>query len=178
MKTRLVGAALVLGGCPTPNDPPPPPTPVPLVNMDDFTRVTDPSVDWFADQRPVEAICDDFGWTYDPLYMSLAVGTDICDYPTFTQPTLEPLEPGDVIDIQGLHGPLTADEPAEGYLAIAIEGEILWEWTVAIPANAAVIQDQVTIEKSFPVGAELQFHLHNHGPNGWDLMEVMVTHAQ
>jgi hypothetical protein len=23
----------------------------------------------------------------------------------------------------------------------------------------------------------MQFHLHNHGPNGWDLQSVLVTHA-
>jgi hypothetical protein len=176
VKRGLVGLVLVLASCPAPADPPDP-EPVPLVNMDGWTRVTDASLDVFADQRPADAVCDDAGWNYDPLYMSLAIGTDVCDYPTFRQATLEPIEPGDTIDITGLHGPLTAEGPAEGYMAISIDGDIVWEWTVQIPAEADVIEQQFTIDRSFPVGAEMQFHLHNHGPNGWDLIEVMVTHA-
>jgi hypothetical protein len=169
--------ALALAGCPAPPAPPDS-EPVPLVIPDGWTRVTDASLDRFADLRPADAICDDAGWNYDPLYRSLAVGTDVCDYPTFSQPTLEPLEPGDVVEIIGLHGPLTAAQPTEGYLAIAIDGEIVWELTVPIPADAAVIEGQFTVEQSFPLGSEVQYHLHNHGPNGWDLIDVLVTHAQ
>lgn len=178
MKRVGLGIAITVTlGCPAPVEPPDP-TPVPLVQPDGWTRVTDASLDVFADLRPADAICDDAGWNFDPLYMSLAIGTDVCDYPTFRQATLEPLEPGDVVDIKGLHGPLTAPQPAQGYLAIAIDGQIVWEWSVEIPADADVIDEQFTIEQSFPVGAQMQFHLHNHGPNGWDLIEVMVTHAQ
>jgi hypothetical protein len=177
MKHELLVLGLVVASC-SPAPEPPDPTPVPLVNMDGWTRVTDASVDVFADQRPPDAICDDAGWSYDPLYMSLAIGTDVCDYPTFSQLTLEPLEPGDVIDITGLHGQLTAQAPAEGYMAIAIDGEIVWEWKVQIPADFAAIEEQLTLDQGFPLGSELQFHLHNHGPNGWDLIAVMVTHAE
>lgn len=168
--------ALALVGCTAPSDPPDP-MPVPLVVMDGWERVTDASLDVFADQRPPGAVCDDAGWNYDPLYMSLAVGTDLCDYPTFRQPTLEPLEPGDVVDIDAFHGVLTAEGPAEGYMAIAIDGEIVWELSVPIPADAAVIDGQFTVDRSFPLGSEMQFHVHNHGPNGWDLLAVLVTHS-
>jgi hypothetical protein len=174
---RGLALALAHAGCPAPPAPPDS-EPVPLVIPDGWTRVTDASLDRFADLRPADAICDDAGWNYDPLYRSLAVGTDVCDYPTFSQLTLEPLEPGDVVEIIGLHGPLTAAQPTEGYLAIAIDGEIVWELTVPIPADAAVIEGQFTVEQSFPLGSEVQYHLHNHGPNGWDLIDVLVTHAQ
>ena len=177
MKKRdLICLALVLVGCTPPPDPPDP-MPVPLVIMDGWERVTDPSLDVFADQRPPDAVCDDAGWNYDPLYMALAVGTDVCDYPTFSQLTLEPLEPGDVIDIDGFHGVLTAEMPAEGYMGIAIDGEIVWELSVQIPSDVAVIEGQIMVDRSFPLGSEMQFHLHNHGPNGWDLQMVQVTHA-
>jgi hypothetical protein len=178
MKARFTPVLLLLVGCPGPTDPVvPDPTPVPLVNSEAWVRVVDPTMDVFAAERPPDAVCDDFGWFYDPLYQSLAVQTDECDYPTLTQPTLEPLEPGDVVRIQGFHGTLSAPEPSEGYLAIAVDGVILWELTVAIPGGAAVIDEEITIESSFALGSELQFHLHNHGPNTWDLMSVIVTHA-
>jgi hypothetical protein len=174
----MLGMLVMIGGCPTPEPIPEPSTPMPLVKPDSWTRVTDASLDRFADQRPPDAVCDDAGWNYDPLYMSLAVGTDECDYPTFSQPTLEPLEIGDVVEIVGLHGPLTAEFPADGYMGISIDGEIVWELTVPIPADAAVIEGQFTVDQSFPLGSEVQYHLHNHGPNGWDLVDVLVTHAQ
>jgi hypothetical protein len=176
MNRSLVGLVLALAGCSKPADPPDP-IPVPLVNPDGWVRVTDASLDVFADQRPPDAICDDAGWNYDPLYMSLAIGTDVCDYPTFSQATLEPLEPGDVIDIVAFHGVLTAEGPAEGYMGISIDGMIVWEWSVQIPSDVEVIEEQVTVDQSYPLGSEMQFHLHNHGPNGWDLQTVLVTHA-
>lgn len=57
----MVYLALVLVGCAAPLDPPDP-MPVPLVNMDSWERVTDASLDVFADQRPPDAVCDDAGW--------------------------------------------------------------------------------------------------------------------
>jgi hypothetical protein len=175
-RAARVMVALALAGCterPEPFDP----TPVPLADMNAWVRVTDASHDVFADQRPPEAVCDDTGWYFEPMLMSLEVLTGLCDYVTLSQPTLEPLEPGDVIDILGLHGALWAAEPAEGYMAIAIDGVIVWELTVSIPNDAAVIDEQFTVDRSVPLGSDMQFHVHNHGLNSWDLTEVMITHA-
>jgi hypothetical protein len=170
---------LALAGCSEQPDQAeqPDPTPVPLADMTDWVRITDASHDVFADQRPPGAVCDDTGWYYEPMRMSVEVLTGLCDYVTLGQPTLEPLEPGDVIDILGLYGALWAAEPAEGYIAIAIDGEIVWELTVSIPNDAAVIDEQFTVDRSVPLGSEMQLHVHNHGLNSWDLTEVMVTHA-
>jgi hypothetical protein len=67
--------------------------------MDGWVRVTDASIDAFADQRPPDAVCDDTGWYFDPQLMMVEVKTGLCDYLTLSQPTLEPLEPGDVIEV-------------------------------------------------------------------------------
>ena len=168
---------LVLAGCPEP-EPQPDPTPVPLVIADDWMRVIDPTLDVFADQRPPDAVCEDFGWGVDPFYQALEVQTDICDYATLSQPSLEPLEPGDVVDIVAIHGTLTAETPSEGYMGLAIDGELMWEFTAAIPGDAAPIEESFTVDRSFPLGSDVQFHVHNHGPNTWALVSVMVTHAQ
>jgi hypothetical protein len=178
VQLALVVFALVLGGCPQPDDPKPEPEPVPLVLGDNWVRVLDPSLDVFADQRPPDAVCDDFGWGVDPFYQALEVQTDMCDYVTLNQPSLEPLEPGDVVAISGFHNTLTAETPSEGYMAISVDGEILWEFSASIPGDAAPIEESITIDDSFPLGSDVQLHVHNHGPNTWALVSVMVTHAQ
>lgn len=148
-----------------------------LARAESWTRVTDPALDVFADQRPADAICDDCGWGFDPVFQSLVVQTDVCDYLTLRQLTLEPLEPGDVVEIDGFHGVLVAEEPATGYMALALDGEIVWEFRAPIPSDAAIIDEQFTVDRSYPLGTDLQFHVHNHGPNTWDLIAVLVTHA-
>jgi hypothetical protein len=167
--------ALTLAGCPEP-PPEPEPEPVAIVNADFWTRVVDPTLDVFADQRPPDAVCDDAGWGVDIFQQSIEVYTDVCDYPTLSQPSLEPIEPGDVVDILAFHYVLTAPEPSEGYMAIAIDGEIVWEVTSAIPNDPVVFEPSFTADRSFPLGSEVQFHVHNHGPNTWELVSVLVTH--
>ena len=177
-------SALLLSGCPV--DPNPPdddddtsePEPVRLVEFDGWVRVTDPSVDAFADQRPPDAVCDDAGYYADPIAQTLEVQTEVCDYVTLRQDTLAALEPGDVVTVFAFHDVLTAPEPAQGYLGIALDGQIEWELDVPIPGDAASIEQAFTIDRSLPAGTELQFHVHNHGPNTWELLAVMATPAE
>jgi hypothetical protein len=166
----------LLSACPSnpPSDEHTDPGPRTLAEFDGWVRVTDATQDVFADQRPADAVCDDAGIVIDPLVLTLEVLTELCDYPTFRQPTLEPLEPGDIVTVYGIHGDLTAPEPAQGYLGLAVDGEIEWEYQVPIPSDAAVIEQQFTIDRSIPVGTEMQVHVHNHGPNSWQLAVILV----
>lgn len=85
------------------------------------------------------------------------------------------LDPGDVVSIHAFHYELSAPSPAEGYMALAIDGEVVWEVTVAIPAAPGPLSGQVTIDRALPAGADLQLHVHNHGANTWELVSVMPT---
>jgi len=173
----LVGAAL-LGGCPTDDpDPPDDRDPFALVEQDAWVRVTDPGEDAFADQRPADAVCDDAGYYFDPLAQTLEIKTEICDYPTLGQPSLAALAPGDVVTVFAFHDFLTAEEPAQGYLGMAIDGQIEWQHTVPIPSDFGSIEGQFTIDRALPAGTPVQFHVHNHGPNTWELIAVLVTPA-
>jgi adenine-specific DNA methylase len=58
---------------------------------------------------------------------------------------------------------------------LAIGGELEWEFHVPIPSDVGVIDEEFTIDRALPVGTEIQFHVHNHGPNTWELVSVMVT---
>jgi hypothetical protein len=173
--TGLVLAALLLSGCPPVEPDPDDPVPVTLARYDGWVRVTDADQDLFADQRPSSAVCDDAGWLFDPLTQTLEVQTEVCDYLTVGQPTQVALEPGDVITVFAYHDLLTASEPAQGYMALAIGGQIEWEHNVPIPGDPGVIEQQFTIDRALPVGAPMQFHVHNHGPNTWELAAVLVT---
>lgn len=168
--------ALTLAACP--EDPPPEdPTPKRLAAPDGWVRVTDPAVDAFAAMRPVDAVCDDAGYFVDPFTQAFEVETELCNYLTVAQPALEALAPGDVVSIQAFHYELSAPAPAEGYLGLAIDGEIAWELAVPIPAPPGPLRGELTIDRALPAGAALQFHVHNHGPNSYELISVMVTPA-
>lgn len=160
-------------GCP--DDPPPAPEPAPLAVAEGWERVSDPAGDVFAAMRPADAVCDDAGYFVDPLTRSFEVQTELCDYLTVRQASLEALAPGDVVAIRAFHYELTAVTPSEGYLGLAIDGEVVWEEQVPIPAAAAGVAGEITIERALPAGTELQFHVHNHGLNSWELLSVMVT---
>ncbi|PRQ01094.1 hypothetical protein ENSA5_27760 [Enhygromyxa salina] len=174
----LVASAVVLCGCPAEPTPEPEREPFALARVDGWARVIDPSVDLFADQRPADAVCDDAGWYLDPFKQTLEIETELCNYLTLRQATLEALVPGDVVNVLAFHDVLTAPDPGEGYLALSIDGEIEWEFHAPIPSDAAEIDETFTIDRAVPAGSEMQLHVHNHGPNSWELVALMVTPAQ
>ena len=49
------------------------------------------------------------------------------------------------------------------------------EGWVPIPGEAGALAGEVVIDRALPAGAEMQFHVHNHGANAWELRSVMVT---
>lgn len=151
--------------------------PVRLAAAEGWVRVTDPATDVFADERPADATCDDAGYSVEPLTQSFEVLTDLCDYLTVRQGTREPLAPGDVVSIQTVHEELQAPSPGEGYLGFALDGVVVWEARVPIPGEAGMQDGEVTIDRALPAGTEMQFHVHNHGANSWELRSVMVTPA-
>ena len=72
------------------------------------------------------------------------------------------------------HGDLAFEEPAEAHVAISIDGEIIWENTVQIPAEAAIFDTRVTVPFDAPAGSKVEYHLHNHGFNSWTLLQLEV----
>lgn len=165
--------ALVLSGCPSGDDGPPvDPEPVTIATITDWTRVTDEPSDVFAATRPPNTPCDETGFGLEQFGLSFEIKTGLCDYLTVAQPTLAPLVEGDVIAIRVWHDQLRADMPTEGYVGLALDGEIIWDATVPIPAEYGTLNADVTIDRDAPAGTELQYHVHNHGINSWNLLEI------
>ena len=176
----LALSMLAATGCPDDEPPPdePPPLPVALARVDAWVRVADPDADVFGAGRPEGVTCDDtmgYGLEFFGPDEVLEVKTDLCDWFTGAQPSLVALAPGDTVEIRVFHYELVAPMPSEGYVALAIGGTIAWEATVAIPGEHALLEDEIVIDRDVPAGTELQFHVHNHGINDWELFEVRAT---
>ncbi len=164
--------ALLASGCPDDDEPA---EPVALVEPGAWTRVEDPTLDAFAALRPDDAVCNDSGWFVDPFTGVLEVQTELCDYVTLEQPTLAAIAAGDAITVRAYHDVLSADTPATGYVGLALDGEIVWTYEVAIPSDPVDIEQTFTAPRDLPIGASVQVHVHNHGPNTWELVGVQVT---
>ena len=175
-RSRIALLFLASLGCP--EEPPPVDVvPVRLAKPEGWVRVLPPATDVFAAMRPPDATCDDVGYRVDPLVQSFEVQTGVCDYLTVRQPTLEPLEPGDVVSVRAFHYDLVAPTPSEGYLGFALDGVIVWEVREPIPGPPSPLNEDIVIDRALPAGAEMQLHIHNHGENTWELLSVMVTPA-
>lgn len=152
--------------------------PMSLAEGGAWERVTDAAEDPFAALRPADAVCDPSGFGVDPLTFSFEVRTDVCDYLTVRQGSLVALAAGDVITVEAAHGQLAAAAPSTGTMALALDGEVVWEWTAAIPGEADAVKEDVVAPRALPAGAAMHLHVHNHGANSWELVSLKVTPAR
>jgi hypothetical protein len=60
----------------------------------------------------------------------------------------------------------------EGYAAVAIGDDVEWEYRVAIPTASHLAADGWIAEDDVPAGTPIRFHVHNHGINSWNLVEI------
>ncbi|MCA9688637.1 MAG: hypothetical protein KC636_03460 [Myxococcales bacterium] len=131
--------------------------------------------DPLAEHRPDGASCPVSAATVEA--GGFEIQTELCSYASFSQPSLVDVRPGDQLVISAFHSELSALEPATAHFAVLLDGAILWEQTVDIPAYpefAAARPYTVTVDASAeaPVGAPVVVHLHNHGANQWRLVVV------
>lgn len=126
-----------------------------------------PDDDPFVDHRPSTVDCPGQAWGTEGL--TFEIDTGLCDYLTVSQPLAVALSPDHVVAITVGHFPLVALEPAEAHAALVIDGEVIWEVTVPIPAESGVYEATWTPPRPISAGAPFVLHLHNHGSNDWFL---------
>lgn len=171
--TRGCAALLVLLACPAAEPEPVDPEPFVIATIDGWVRVTDPAADVFAAMRPADAPpCDETGYGLEQLGLSFEILTGLCDYLTVAQPIIEPLSPGDVVTIRMWHDELQAPTPTEGYAGVALNGVIGWETTVPIPSPYGTMGGEFTVGHDVAAGTMMQYHVHNHGINSWNLLDI------
>lgn len=106
----------------------------------------------------------------------LDIDTNQCGYVSAAQPTLADVHAGDAVAVLAWHQALASTDPdAQGHMALVLDGELLWELVVDIPAAAAIHEVLVPIERDVPAGSEIVVHVHNHGGNTWRLSHVRVV---
>jgi len=159
------------------DEPSPEPSTQLLARADNWIPV-DTSADLFPPADPEGVVCDPSGYAVEDLGVTFEVNTDLCNAITVHQPTLVALAPGDVIDIQVVHEELEAPEPAEARLGLAVDGMIVWEATVPIPGEPGMVEGSITLDRAISSGADLQYHVENHGANSWALSPLTATIVQ
>jgi hypothetical protein len=122
--------------------------------------------DPFADERPTEILCAaEEGWRREA--EGVEIDTGACNYLALHQPLPRALAAGEPLRISAWWQNLIATAPAEGHLAVAVDGVVLWEERVAIPGPADARDLVLTAPEDAPAGAPITLHLHNHGANTW-----------
>jgi hypothetical protein len=135
----------------------------PLRGVDPFAPLGDPNAD-----------CLDTAWGPEDLTGEWVFSVDTldCGRLTVAQPALVDLRAGDEIAIRLWHFPLVGPEGATANLGIAIDGEVIWREVLPIPSDGALLTPVVSAPSdSFP-GAEVAFHVSNHGSNSYSLIAV------
>ena len=145
---------------------------VSLIDQDAWMEV-DAGQDPLADHRPEMVDCGLAGWTIEN-GESLEIDTNFCNYLALSQPSLAPIAAGATVELDFYYFDLTAPEPAEAHFAMLVDGQILWETTIAIPGKANVHSESFAAPFAAPEGAEVIIHLHNHGQNTWQFDGLRV----
>ena len=130
--------------------------------------------DLFASMRPPEVECDPLrgmGVQETAWSTHFEINTGWCNYATVAQTTLEALEPGDTVEVRVWHFELTGG-PAQAYLGVGLAGEVRFEQTIPIPSASAQVLGTIEITEPLPAGTPIQFHVHNHGVNSWELIAI------
>lgn len=153
-----------------------------------------PATDPFSPLRTGEHFCDPIAHHYEELggEPSYALDSAYCNYLTAMQLTLTDIEPGDEVRVRLWHFALTADEPAEAYIALQVGERMLWQARLPIPCRAGIVgsgagdcpespvpaeADPAVSTATFdaPAGTPIYFHIQNHGQNSYSLLEVTIA---
>lgn len=126
------------------------------------------------DDRPDVVDCErGIGWDTEPLDpepSTVGIDTADCNYFGVAQATQRPIAAGETLAVQLWHFQLVGDGPA--HVGVALDGDVLWETTVEIPSESELIYEEFEVVGGAPEGAQLVFHLHNHGLNSWNLIAI------
>ena len=128
--------------------------------------------DPFAD-RPENPACPASGYAVEDGFFE--VETDACEYATFVQPAKLAVSAEQQVRLNFWHSPLSNPEPAQAHVALQLGDQLLWEKTIAIPNDAKVYDEYLTLEKAIEAGELVYFHLHNHGNNAWRLGTIEIA---
>ncbi len=170
---------LVVCGCH--GDPPPGLCPTDLVDPYSWTLVDEVDADagiaadgGEADRGP----CGPQDLTTEPIDVegkqSLSVVTYSCSRATVQQPLGAPLAAGDMLEVRIVHFNLEDYPLTEGHLDLELDGRSVWNKTVPIPSDYALIDESFSLGFAVDQGALVRWSVANHGPNSWNFVDLRV----
>ncbi|MEE9383783.1 MAG: hypothetical protein V3V08_10250 [Nannocystaceae bacterium] len=127
--------------------------------------------DPLAGHRPEIVVCGPDGiilhdtGTFD-------IYTGECNYYAATQPSRVAIAEGDRVEVGFWHGDLFADDPGFAHVALLLGDTVVWEVAPEIPAASQVALGVWEATFDWPQGAPMTYHVHNHGPNTYVLVDV------
>lgn len=142
-----------------------------LVDVDAWKQQSG-SQDTLSGHRSAGAECPTNSWYNED--GALEVETGYCNYLSVSQPSLAAVNAGDSLHIVLWHGDLAFEDPAVAHVAVTVDGNIVWQDTVDIPAEAEIYDLRIPVEFDAPVGSKVEYHLHNHGFNTWTLLALDI----
>lgn len=146
----------------------------PLVDHQEWTPVA-PADDPF-DDRPTDAVCEKGeGWDVElfDVESTLGVDTNFCDYLTVAQPLLVDVPEGGTVELRLWHFALVGE--GEAHIAVRVGDVMLWETRVPIPGDSQLIFDSIEAPQALGAGTPVYFHLHNHGNNTYNLVDLVLV---
>jgi len=148
----------------------------PLTSYDSWQTIS-ANGDPLAEHRPETVECPDDSYGTETLNndQTLTIDTGNCNYFAGRQQTIDSIEEGDQLRARIWHFELTASESATAHAALLIDGNVVWEKNVEIPAGSDLYAPEWTAKRSYPEGTPVVFHLHNHGSNSWNFIELVKT---
>jgi hypothetical protein len=169
---QFLGLALLSGACSDVNAPSEPqPSHQPLVTLDSWSGVARDQ-DVFITDPDVVPSCVGAGFFVEDIW--LEVDTTVCSWITLEGAARFAVEEGQELRLVVSHFDLVALEPAQGELRLRLGDCDAWQKTVDIPRRAAVYSEPFASPCSLEAGGAVQFHLHNHGQNNWQLQELSI----
>ena len=139
----------------------------PLIDNSLWT-VQNAAKDSLASHRPSEIDCPTTSSSVEEGAVEIETGA--CNYYSVVQPLLADIKADDQLHLVLWHSQLRYDEPASAHVAMTVAGHRVWETEVSIPNSGQIFDITVDAGFSASAGAEVEFHLHNHGNNAWKLL--------
>ncbi|MDG1946185.1 MAG: hypothetical protein P8J17_18130 [Halioglobus sp.] len=130
--------------------------------------------DSFLSYRPDRVTCEEGeGWLVEG--DELEVRTEFCNYLSVSQNSLLELAAGTEIELALSHSALDYNAPSEAHLGLAIGGSPVWETTVAIPSDSAILKPKIVLPFAISRGDSIEFQVSNHGNNTYTFYDLIAV---
>lgn len=146
--------------------------PVSLIVQREWVYQTSADEDPLAEHRPDEIVCPEF--SYELEGSILEVDTGACNYLSVAQPSQAAVKACDTMQVTVSHFNLYAPEPATGHVSVLIDGDPVLDEVRQIPHPSDFIHVRWEAKRDYPAGVPIVFHVHNHGVNEWQIVDISV----